>query len=58
MRRQNLDRDRTLQPSISRAIDLAHAARAQRGDDFIRPEFRARGEGHRSAVDYIVSVDM
>ncbi len=31
-------------------IHLAHPASAQRGDDFIRPEFLARGEGHPRAI--------
>ena len=36
LRRQDLDRHRAFQPRIPRAIHLAHAARAQRGDDLIR----------------------
>ncbi len=40
-REQNLDRDLAVQFRIARAIDLAHAAGAQRRDDFVRPEARA-----------------
>ena len=32
-RRNNLDRDVAIQPPVARAIDLAHAARAERSDD-------------------------
>ena len=43
---QDLQRDIPLQSRIARAIDLAHAARAQGGLDFIRPESSAGTEGH------------
>ena len=49
MRRENLDRNRAVQPPIERAIDLAHAARTQRTLDFIRPELGARGKPHQCA---------
>ena len=42
---QNLDRDLAVQFRIARAIDLAHAAGAERRDDFVRPEARAGSEG-------------
>ena len=35
-RRKNLDRHHAFQPSIPRAINFAHAARAQRPDNLIR----------------------
>ena len=42
---QYLDRNLTPEPRIARAIDLAHAAGAERRDDFVRPEARAGSEG-------------
>jgi len=39
-------RDRSFQPRVARAIHLAHAAGAERRLDFIRAEFRARGQSH------------
>jgi hypothetical protein len=44
--RQNLDRDRAIQPGITGAIDLAHCARAERRHDFVRTEPTAGGQGH------------
>src|SRR5690242_9378814 len=38
MRRQNLDGDLTIQPGIARPVDVAHTARPERRDDFVRPE--------------------
>jgi len=35
--RQELDRDVAPEPRVPRAVNLAHAARAHQGDDFIRP---------------------
>ena len=46
-RGQDLDRDRSLQVRVGRAIDLAHAAHAEQGDDVVRAEPRARGKCHR-----------
>src|ERR1019366_3509520 len=43
---QNLDRHLAPEPRIPRAINLAHPARAERGDDLVWPEARARGETH------------
>jgi hypothetical protein len=37
---EDFDRDEALQARVSRAIDLAHPARAQRAHDLIRPESR------------------
>jgi len=34
--RKNFDRNRAFEPRIPRAINFAHAACAQRGDDLIR----------------------
>ena len=46
--RQNLDRDVAIQLRVARAIHLAHAARADLGDDFIRArdECRAQDSWH------------
>jgi hypothetical protein len=37
-RRQNLDRDGSIEPRVARFVDLTHAARADKGDDFVRTE--------------------
>ena len=47
-RQEHFHRDRTIQPRIARAIDLAHAARAERRDDFVGTESRAAREWHQS----------
>ena len=47
--RQDLDRDVAIQLRVARAIDLAHAACADRGDDFVDAEARAGGEGQVAA---------
>ena len=43
---EHLDGDRAIEPGVARAVDLAHAARAERGDDFVRTETRACFERH------------
>ena len=40
---QHLDRDVASEPRVARAIHLAHAAGAERGEDFIGPEAHAGG---------------
>jgi hypothetical protein len=45
--RQYFDRDLALQPRIARAIDFAHAARADERDDFVSAETTARRKTHR-----------
>ena len=35
---------------IAGAVHLAHAARAEGGEDFVRAEFGAEGEGHRAPI--------
>jgi hypothetical protein len=50
MRSKNLDCDLSVQASVARTIDLAHAARTQFRLDFIRSEFGASGEGHPLAI--------
>ena len=46
IRRQDLQRDIAPKPRIARAIDLAHSAGAERGDDFVRGELLTGTEGH------------
>ena len=41
MRRQNFHSDRALEPRVAGAVHLAHAARAERRLNFIRPKFGA-----------------
>jgi hypothetical protein len=43
---QDLDRDKPIQLRIARAIDLAHAAGANRPGHFVRAEACARGQRH------------
>ena len=38
LERKDLDRDLALQPRVGRAVDLAHAARAERRHDLVRAE--------------------
>ena len=40
---QDLDRDVAIQLRVARAIDLAHAAGAERGQDLVRAEAGAGG---------------
>jgi hypothetical protein len=44
--RQHLDRDVAIQPRIARAIDLAHAAGAEGGNDLVRTEAAAGTQRH------------
>src|SRR6476469_412301 len=44
MRRQNLNSNRAIEPRVASAIHLAHAARAHRAYDLIRPQLRSRGK--------------
>ena len=46
LRRQNLYRHDAVQPRVPRAIHLAHPARAERCDDFVRAKFGAWSERH------------
>ena len=50
MHAKNLDRDGAVEACIPCTVHLAHAACAERGNDFIRPEFGATGEGHPRAI--------
>ena len=44
--REDLDGDLAAEPRIARAIDLAHPARADEREHFIRAEVRPGGQGH------------
>ena len=48
-RGKNLERDFSAQAGVPRSIHLAHAAGANRRDDFIRAKPRAWRVSHRSA---------
>jgi hypothetical protein len=43
---EDLDGDITIQLAIARPIHLAHSARAERGQDVVRPEAVAGTESH------------
>jgi len=49
MTRQDFDRDRAIEPRVTCAIHLAHAARAERRLNFIRAKFCARDQSHGCA---------
>ena len=44
--RQHLERDVTSEPAIARPVHLAHAARAERGDDLVFTEPRSGRNEH------------
>jgi len=48
---QHLDGDGAIEPRVAGLVDLAHAARAQRGQDFVRTETVAGSEGQ--PLDYM-----
>ena len=41
---QDLDRDLAVEPHVARAVDLAHAAGAERSEDLVRAEASVGGE--------------
>jgi hypothetical protein len=47
MFRQDLDGDDAIEPHILRAVDLAHSARADGSENFIRPETTSNAQRHR-----------
>src|SRR6202162_3839525 len=49
MRRQDLDRDYALEPSVPRPVNLTHAARAERREDLVRAESRSCRQCHESS---------
>jgi len=50
--RDHLDRDVPPEPGIARAPDLAHAARAEGRDDFVRAEAGSCGEWHGQSLPH------
>ena len=44
--RQHLERDVTSEAAVAGAVHLAHAARAERGDDLVFPEPRSGRNEH------------
>jgi hypothetical protein len=46
VRRQDLERDLTLQDGVGRSIDFAHTACAEQGADFERAETCPSRQGH------------
>ena len=46
VRGQDFDGDCTFEARVARFVDLAHAASAQRGNDFVRPEANTGRERH------------
>src|SRR5262249_49905310 len=46
VRREDLDRDRPLEPRVARLVDLAHASGADRGQDLVGTEASSRSERH------------
>ena len=49
---ENLDRDRPIEPRVAGLVDLAHAACPEGGEDLVRAEAGAGGQGQTLAVDY------
>ena len=45
--RKDFHRDRAIEPRVSGFVDLAHAAGPKGGEDLVRAEAGAGGEGHR-----------
>jgi hypothetical protein len=48
--RKDLDRDVAPEPGVPRAIDLSHAARAERREDLVRPEPSTRRDRHETGA--------
>jgi hypothetical protein len=46
-----LDGNGSVQPSVAGFVDFAHAACAERGDDFVRPQTRFCCDGHIARND-------
>ena len=47
---QDLDRDVALQPRVARPVDLAHPARAERGEDLVGAEAGTGRQGHSAHI--------
>ena len=52
---QHLDRDEPIQPAVARLVHFSHAARTERGQDFVRTEART-GRNHRSPLKSTMSL--
>jgi hypothetical protein len=52
LRREHLEGDGAVQARISRTVDLPHAARTSRADDFVGAKPSTRLKGHRCARHY------
>jgi hypothetical protein len=50
--RKHLDGHIPLEPGVARTVDLAHAPRAERRDDFVDPQAPADVEAHRRDVSW------
>ena len=48
-------RDVAIEPRVARAIHFAHAASAEGGDNLVRTEARASGQGHESGLILVVA---
>ena len=55
MRSENLHRNGAVEAGIAGAVNFSHTACAQLRLDFIRAEFRARGESHSGSRNYSLS---
>src|SRR5207249_331066 len=53
--RQGLDRDLAVQLQVPRAVDLSHAAPANRGDDLVRADAGTGCESHRVEIQYVIA---
>ena len=51
-RRQDLDRDRSIEPGVAGLVNLAHASCAERRDDFICTEPHTGGQGHSDSAAF------
>ena len=56
-RKENLDRDVAIQLRVTRAVDLAHTAGAECGEDFVGAEARSDGQGHPATLILPSGVD-
>jgi len=50
--RQDLDGNRSIEACVAGSVNLAHAAGSEGGDNLIRAEAGAGGEGQTAAGDY------
>jgi hypothetical protein len=48
--RQDLDGDFPRKPRVAGKVDLAHPARIEQRNDFIRAQSRARGQSHERTM--------